>query len=132
MPLRRRLHSSGGVAAGNRPVQSPRQPTGCSGVGLKPGEPNPAADREPSDFACPKQTTLQHRTYSEITLASTSRASARNEPIGRKHGLCASRLECASNVMADWIEDSLSCSIHQLGSAANVKVAIERLNPCSL
>src|SRR5271154_1194585 len=29
----------GGVAPGKRPLQSPRQPTGCSGVGRKPGAP---------------------------------------------------------------------------------------------
>src|SRR6185436_6440232 len=38
-PLTRRLHSIGGVAPGNRPVQSPRQPTGPSGVGLKSSDP---------------------------------------------------------------------------------------------
>src|SRR6185369_11777919 len=37
--LTRRLHSIGGVAPWNRPVQSPRQPTGLSGVGLKSSEP---------------------------------------------------------------------------------------------
>ena len=33
MPLTRRLHCVGGVAPGKRPVQSPRQPTGRSGLG---------------------------------------------------------------------------------------------------
>src|SRR6478735_7963129 len=41
-PRVRRLQVRGGVAPGNRPVQSPRHPTGRSGVGLKSDEPSGA------------------------------------------------------------------------------------------
>src|SRR5262245_32560731 len=43
LPSILRLHRTGGLAPGKRPVQSPRQPTGRVGEGRKSGEPSGAA-----------------------------------------------------------------------------------------
>src|SRR4051812_18593698 len=48
IPLTRRLHSVGGEAPGNRPVQSPRQPTGRSAAGLNCADPNCGAPPSPA------------------------------------------------------------------------------------